>query len=93
MTLEQTGSYSFNYSADIRLFANIYDNDFDPLNSRKNRIATSSYINCSYFGFAAYLQVNTTYILMITTFYSNVQGSFKVIATGPNNITFNRIGE
>ena len=53
---------------------------------------TESNFSCSRFQFylAANLQINITYVLVVTTFDPNVQGEFSVIVNGPNNVDLNR---
>lgn len=45
------------------------------------------------FDIAIHLEANTTYILFVTTLDETVKGNFSVLITGPNNVTFDLIGE
>lgn len=45
------------------------------------------------FQFSIYLQMNITYILVITTFQPNIRGEFSVFVYGSNNVTLNRISK
>ena len=70
----------------------MYRNDFDPSYPNRNLLAQSNF-SCGkfHFGLAEYLELNTRYILVITTFDPNVIGSFTLFVNGPHNVTLNRI--
>ena len=80
-----TYGYLYKYPFD---FFNITDTPLDWGNG-------DSFLNAQ-FQIVTYLQVNITYVLIITTSYTsnqkNVQGSFIVIAEGANGISMERIG-
>jgi hypothetical protein len=94
MNVQQNGAYSFDSNNTIITYGYIYKNDFDPWYLTENLLAQSNYSCGEYhFHLAAHLQVNTTYVLVVTTFDRNVQGEFSVLVSGPNNISLNRISE
>ncbi|CAF1216350.1 unnamed protein product [Adineta ricciae] len=92
VNIEQTGPYSFDSNSNIITYGYLYKDNFNPFNPNNNLITHSNY-SCSGFNFkfTAYLQFNTTYVLVATTFEPNVQGAFSVFVYGPNNVTLNRI--
>jgi hypothetical protein len=94
MNVQQNGAYSFDSNNTIITYGYIYKNDFDPWYPFENLLVQSNYRCGEYpFHLATYLQVNTTYVLVVTTFDRNVQGEFSVLVSGPNNISLNRISE
>jgi hypothetical protein len=90
----QAGSYGFNSNSSIAIYGYLYKNDFNPFNPDENRITESNF-SCNGFQFylAAHLQMNITYVLVVTTLDPNVQGEFSVIVNGRNNVDLNRTGK
>lgn len=88
------GSYSFGSNNSDLLYGYIYENDFEPSYPSNNLLTQSSFTCGKYtFGVAAYLRVDVTYIVVVTTLNPNVKGPFLLLVSGPNNITLNRIGK
>jgi len=94
VNVEQAGSYTFDTNSTIELYGYIYENEFDPSYPNKNLITQSNF-GCGKFHFqlGSYLEVNTVYILVVTTFDPNVKGSFTLNVTAPYNVTLNRISK
>jgi hypothetical protein len=94
VNVQETGNYSFGSISSIETYGYIYNNSFDPFNPTKNLVLQDGY-GCGIYQFqlTARLQLNTTYVLVVTTFFPNVQGNFSVHVTGPNNVRLNRISE
>ncbi len=86
--------YSFSSNSDFDAFGYFYEDYFDPFDTRKNFILKDDdgCIN-SQFVFVPYLQSNSTYVLVVTTYRSDTIGTFSIIASGAHNVTFNRISE
>ena len=86
----QTGSYGFDSNSSIAIYGYLYKNDFNPFYPDQNKITES---NFTYSGFhfylAAVLQMNITYVLVVTTLDPNVHGEFSVIVNGPHSIDLN----
>jgi hypothetical protein len=94
VNVQENGTYRFKSNSTIITYGYIYKNDFNPSNPDDISLAHSKYTCDKYhFDFIAYLQINTTYILVVTTRDPNVQGNFSIIVTGPNNISLNHICE
>lgn len=92
LNVQENGVYSFKSNSTIIVYGSIYKSNFDPLNPIDN-IFTQSKYGCGgyFFEFEAYLEINTTYILVITTLEPYVKGEFSVLVIGPNNVSLNRI--
>ena len=72
----------------------LYKDNFDPNNPYINQLLYSdSGCSNSQFRLTADLQSNTTYILVVTTYYPNVTGLFSVISSGPKNVNLKGISE
>jgi hypothetical protein len=89
-----SGLYSFSFHSRINIYANIYTNKFNPISPSENFLAENE-DGCSgfQFKFICAFHANITYVLVVTTCSSNVTGNFSIIASGPNNVSFNRISE
>ncbi len=89
-----TGFYSLSSKSNIDIYGYLYNDSFNPFNPSENFLSKNDdYCNNNQFKLFIYLQSSTTYVLVVTTYASNVRGSFSIFAYGPNNITLNRIGE
>lgn len=91
MKVVETGDYIISSKSAINLYGYIYNEAFNPYDPEANLIAKND-DGCDkdQFKLARHLHVNTTYVLVITTIYSNIKGNFSIIIYGPNNIIFNR---
>ncbi len=90
----ETGNYSLGSNSTIDTYGYIYNNSFDPFHLTMNLLIENdqSYGN-NQFKLVTPLQVNTTYILVVTTYSPNVTGKFSVLVIGPNNVIFNHISK
>jgi hypothetical protein len=94
VNVQETGNYSFGSISNIQTYGYIYEDSFDPFNPTQNLLSQDGYGCGMYkFQFTTWLQVNTTYVLVVTTFFPNVQGNFSVHVIGPNNVSLNRTSE
>ena len=73
----------------------LYRDTFDPFEPSRNQIASDDDdCNGGQFRLEHLLQKNTTYILVVTTHQSNVQGPFTVIATSEESrVHFTRLSK
>ncbi len=94
VNVDETSTYSFDSNSTIITYGYLYEDNFDPFDPTKNLLTQSNY-SCGgfHFQFAAHLQFNTTYVLVVTTFEANVQGEFSVFVIGPNNVSLNHTSE
>ena len=78
----------------IPTYGYMYQQHFNPY-SYSERLITYSSLGCpsNQFKMTTELQSGVTYILIVTTFGSNIRGNFSVIAFGPNNVTFKQISK
>ncbi|CAF0936812.1 unnamed protein product [Adineta ricciae] len=86
----ENGCYNLVSNNTISTYGYIYRDDFNPFNPAVNLFLQNyqSYHNHQ-FKFQTYLQINTTYILVVSTSNPNVTGMFAVLAVGPHRINFN----
>ncbi len=72
----------------------IYKDSFNPFNPTINLLA-GDYGRCfnDQFQLTIVLQANTTYILVVTTYFPNDTEAFSIFVSAPNNVNFNHIGE
>ncbi len=89
-----TGCYSIISKSNINTFGHLNKEYFNPLNPNFNLfLQDSDNINDTQFEFITQLQVNTTYVLIVTTYFPNVTGNFSITVSGSNNVSLNRIRE
>jgi hypothetical protein len=90
----ESGCYNLTSNSTYDTYAYIYKGNFNPISLTSNLLSEndqSGYSN--QFELIISLQVNTTYVLVVTTVDSRMTGIFSVIVTGPNNVSLNRISE
>ena len=95
VNVKETGAYGFSdINSAINMYGYIYEDAFDPFNPKKNLLADSKF-RCDdhQFQFTAYLQVNKTYELVVTTRNPNEQANFTIAVSGLNLVTLNRISK
>ena len=96
INIKYNGSYTFDTNSSILLYGYLYKNYFDPSYPNQN-LLTESQIACGTYHFrfqlGDYLEANHVYILLVTTFYPNVRGSFTILVSGHHNLTLNRINK
>ncbi len=70
----------------------IYKNDFNSLEPRENLLLKhDGSCNDGQFKLFIDLDMNTRYILVVTTHRPNTIGNFSISISGPNNVTVNHI--
>ncbi len=94
VNIVESGCYQFSSNSTIDTYGFIYENNFDPFNPTMNELAEDDDgNNNNQFKLIISMQVNTTYVLIVTTHDPNVTGVYSVLVTGPNNVSLNLIGE
>lgn len=90
----KTGNYSLGTNSTMDTYGYIYKNDFNSFHPFMNLLLEDdqSYRN-DQFKLVTRLQINITYILVVTTYFPSVTGVFSVLVIGPNNVILNRISE
>ncbi|CAF4032888.1 unnamed protein product [Adineta steineri] len=88
----QSGYYSFRGSGYIDPYGFIYKNKFNPLDPSEN-LFDQDYDRCTdiQFKLNIYLEVNITYVLVITTYESKEIGTFSIVVSGENEVNLDRI--
>lgn len=90
----ETGYYIIVSDTTIDIYGSIYDNYFNVFSFRTNLILEDKNNGCNdQFKILIRLQANTTYILVVTTFYPNVTGTFSILIFGSNNVSMHHISE
>ncbi|CAF1358196.1 unnamed protein product [Adineta steineri] len=93
-----TGAFSifvsgtFFSNSNMDTYGVIYKDYFDPSDPMKNRLLENDH-GCGQdqFRFTIALETNVTYILVATTFNSNITGAFSIFVSGPNNVDLRNI--
>jgi hypothetical protein len=86
----ETGYYVIISNSTIYTHGLLYKIDFDGINPRLNLISENNNNPCNQqFEVITRLQVNKTYVLVVTSFSPKVTGPFLVLVTGPNNVSIN----
>jgi len=90
----ETGYYQFGSNSNMDTYGYIYKNNFDPFNPSVNLLAEDDQ-SCknNQFKLIIHMEVKTTYVLIVTTFYPSVTGVYSVFVSGANNVSFHRISE
>ncbi len=72
----------------------IYKNDFNALKPSENLLLKhDGYCNEGQFKLFINLEINTRYVLVVTTHRPNTFGNFSIFISGPKNVTLNRISK
>jgi hypothetical protein len=89
-----TDWYSLSSNSSLDTYGCLYEDHFNPFNPLENLISLNDQ-SCgnNQFKLVAYLQSNTTYVLVVTTFLTNKTGQFSIFASGPNKVTLSHISE
>jgi hypothetical protein len=92
VTVTENAYYVLSSNSNIDIYASIYKNIFYPLNPIGNRILEDGKCcNSEPFKMTVYLEMNISYILVVTTYNPNVIGTFSVIVSGSHKVTLQRI--
>ncbi|CAF4076755.1 unnamed protein product [Adineta steineri] len=88
----KSGHYSFNSMSNINTYGYMYAKYFDPFSPSAYLIsADDDSSSNSQFNISIPLEINTEYILVVTTYNSNVTGSFSIRVSGPNRVGLERL--
>ncbi|CAF1084670.1 unnamed protein product [Adineta steineri] len=83
-----TGLYVIWSENDINAYGYIYKNDFNPLKPSENLLLShDGKCNDEQFKLIIDLEINTRYILVVTTHDPKTIGNFSVFISGPNNVS------
>ncbi|CAF3810862.1 unnamed protein product [Adineta steineri] len=86
------GFYIIASKSSVDTLGYIYNDSLDPFNPSVNKIL-DNFMGCDAAGFQLTLNlvVNVKYILVVTTLYVDVTGSFSIIVSGPANTSIKRM--
>jgi hypothetical protein len=88
------GSYVIWSVDNIDTYGYIYKNDFDPLKPSENLLFEhNGSCNQGQFKFIIDLEINTRYVLVVTTSRPYTTGSFSVFVSGLSNISVNHFSK
>jgi hypothetical protein len=93
VNVNETDSYIIESNSSVNTYGYIYKDSFNPVNPFENLLSQNDDSCNDQFKLMTNLQVGTTYILVVTTFRSNVIGSFSILVSNSNNIRLNRTSE
>ncbi|CAF1290215.1 unnamed protein product [Adineta ricciae] len=93
VNVEESGTYNFGANSSLMLYGQLHKDSFNSLNPTENELTHSNRSCDGYrlFHFTAHLEINTTYILLVTTFEPNQQGEFMIVACGTKNVNLTRL--
>lgn len=87
-----TGYYTIVCTSNMDTYGYIYINAFDPIYPPGNLLSYDDDSGGNHqFMFKVKLQILIEYILVLTTSYQNITGSFKITAIGPESVSFSQL--
>ncbi|CAF0858294.1 unnamed protein product [Adineta steineri] len=92
VNVPRSGLYTVLSKSNMNTHGSIYKRSFDPSKPYENRLLEDD-DSCSpyHFKLTIYLKTSITYILIVTTYDSNMTGAFSIFVSGPNNIDLKNI--
>ena len=87
--MNTSGYYIFSSESNLNTYGYLYEHQFNPYDSIDNSLARSDdSCDSGQLKLIAYLKLNITYTLIVTTQYTDVdeQGPFSLFVEGPNEI-------
>ncbi|CAF4024246.1 unnamed protein product, partial [Adineta steineri] len=92
MNVRTSGFYTFIGKSNMNIIGRIYKDDFNPSNPAENELPPNANLcNKNQFRLTDGLEASITYILIVTTFSSNVTGTFSIFISGPDNVHLKNI--
>jgi len=83
----EDGDYTLGSESTIDTYGYIYKDQFNPYDPSMNQVKEDDGGGCNdQFKLFVYLQTNTTYILVVTTWHPEVVGPFSIMGAGPKNV-------
>ncbi len=88
------GVYVLWSESEINTYGYIYKHDFNSLKPLENLLSKhDGYCNEGKFKLFVDLEINTRYVLVVTTHRPNTIGNFSIVISGPSNVTLNHISK
>ncbi|CAF3931917.1 unnamed protein product [Adineta steineri] len=92
VNVNESSYYTFASNSSIDTTVAMYRDYFNPFNTLKNLILTNdNSCHNDQFRLTVDLEINTEYILVVTTYRPNITGTFSIIVFGSNNVTLERL--
>ncbi|CAF3915055.1 unnamed protein product [Adineta steineri] len=92
MNVNESRYYTLHSNSSIDTYGYVYTDKFYPPDPSINLILEDSdRFSKGQFGIRTFLQSTTVNILILTTVYPNVTGTFSIFASGLNDVTFERL--
>jgi hypothetical protein len=90
--VQTTGAYTFKSSSSFDTYGYLYRGNFSPSNPSFNlMLSDDDGAGSNQFQLTGNLQSNIKYILVFTTYSQRVTGPFNIIASGPDDVSFQSI--
>ena len=91
----ETAQYTIVGNSKMKILGYAYENNFTIFDLEKHAIERSHYINnCDeQFRIVLHRQMNTSFILVISTRYAFQQDKFSIVISGPSNVSIKKIGK
>ncbi len=87
-----TGTYTFKSISNLDTYGYLYNQSFDPSYASENLIIEDDEMGKLHqFQMTATLEAGVPYVLVVSTFNSNVVGPYSVVATGPDNVYYSSL--
>ena len=84
------GEYVLWSKINIDTYGYFYNNDFNSLKPSENLLVKhDGYCNDGQFKLIIDLEIDTRYVLVVTTYRPKTIGSFSIFISGPDNVTLN----
>jgi hypothetical protein len=90
----KTDWYTLSSNSSLDTYGYLYKDHFNPFNPSENLLLRDD-DGCfkNQFRLVTYLQSSARYVLVVTTYYSNVTETFSIVAFGPDNVILNHISK
>ena len=89
-----TGCYILGINSTVDTYGYIYKNNYNSSRPSENLLSHNDYESGGgQFRFASYLEANTKYILVVTTYSRNATEKFSIVVSGSKSVTVNRTSE
>ena len=85
-----SGYYVFSAESSIRPIGTLYNTYFNPYNPLQNQLSRGALL-CNIVN-TTYLLSNTTYVLVVSSYFPNMKGTFSMVIHGSAAINLSRIG-
>jgi hypothetical protein len=87
MVVSTAGNYQITSQSRLELFGILYAGQFNPLSTNSNLLMFNGDGGSrSQFSLSSYLN-STNYVIVVTTYYPIVTGSYSILVQGPATVT------